>query len=252
MGARWGVDIGGSGIKAAPVDLGSGTLVAARQRRGTPLPATPHGIATEVAHLLRETPAGEPVGIALPAVVKAGVVHTCANIDPTWVGFEARAMFEQRLERPVALVNDADAAGLAELAFGAARGRSGTTVVVTLGTGIGTAVLVEGRLFPNTELGHLEVGGHNMCFHASVAEKKRLGLTWAQWTPRVQAYLSRLEELLWPDLIVIGGGVSRHAEKFLPRLRTRAELVPAANLNEAGIIGAALAGDADVDAAQAG
>lgn len=237
----WGVDIGGSGIKAAPVGLPSATLLAERVRVPTPQPAEPRAVAEAVAGLLEGVDPGAGIGIAVPAVVTGGVARTAANLDQSWIGTDAHALFTERLGRPVSLINDADAAGLAELAHGAARGRRGTTVLVTLGTGIGTAVIVDGRLARNTELGHLVVDGHNMCFHASAVARKRDGLSWLVWAERVQAYLDRLEELLWPDLVIIGGGVSRKQDRFLPLLRTRAELVVAHRQNDAGILGAALA-----------
>ncbi len=237
-----GVDIGGSGIKAAPVDLLAGEFRAERVRLATPQPATPAAVAPVVAQVLAgftDVPADAPVGITFPAVVQHGITRTAANVDPSWIGTDAEALFSDALGREVQVVNDADAAGYAEAAFGAAKGVKGVVVVTTLGTGIGSAIIVDGKLVPNTELGHLEIGGHDAEKKAADSARERHDLSWQQWAKRLQRYYSHLEDLLWPDLIVVGGGVSKKHEKFLPLLDLRTPIVPAGLLNDAGIIGAA-------------
>ncbi len=235
-----GIDIGGSGIKGAPVELRTGTLVAERQRIETPQPATPKAVAAVVAKVVEHFGWSGPIGITVPAVVKNGVLLTAANIDKSWIGTDAATLFRQATGNPVAVLNDADAAGVAEMRFGAGKGRKGVVVMITLGTGIGCAVFNDGVLLPNTELGHIEIRGKDAEKRASArvrAEKKE---SWTKWAKRVDEYLDRLDDLLWPDLIIIGGGVSQHADKFFPKLHVRAELVAAALLNDAGIVGAAL------------
>lgn len=241
MTTRLGIDIGGTGIKAAPVDLATGTLLAPRERILTPKPATPTAVADVVAQLVRHFDWTGPIGAAFPAVVKGGVVHTAANVDASWVDANAAEVFSQAAGATVTVVNDADAAGMAEVAFGAAKGRTDTVVMLTLGTGIGSAVFSNGQLVPNTELGHLEIRGQDAERRASEIARERDKLSWKQWAKRLNEYLGHLEVLLWPDLIVVGGGISKKAEKFLPHLKTMAEIVPAQLLNEAGIVGAAAA-----------
>lgn len=241
MTTRLGIDIGGTGIKAAPVDLATGTLLAPRERILTPKPATPAAVAEVVAQLARHFDWTGPIGAAFPAVVKGGLVHTAANVDESWVDADAGEVFSKAAGVPVTVVNDADAAGMAEVAFGAAKGRTDTVVMLTLGTGIGSAVFTNGQLVPNTELGHLKIRGKDAELRASEIARERDGLSWKQWAKRLNEYLGHLEALLWPDLIVVGGGVSKQADKFLPRLKTTAEIVPARLLNEAGIVGAAAA-----------
>lgn len=235
-----GVDIGGTGIKAAPVDVGTGTFAAPRTRVLTPAPATPDAIIDTVAELLAPLAPPGPVGITLPAVVRGGVVQTAANIDETWIGVEATERFRTALGRPVAVVNDADAAGLAEMRFGAGRNRSGVVVVITLGTGIGSAVFADGVLVANTELGHLPLRGDAAERWAAESVRERDDLSWKHWAKRLQSYFELVERLLWPDLIIVGGGVSKKAEKFLPHIELRTEIVPATLQNDAGIVGAAL------------
>jgi polyphosphate glucokinase len=241
MTTRLGIDIGGTGIKAAPVDLETGTLLAPRERILTPKPATPDAVADVVAQLAKHFDWTASIGAAFPAVVKRGLVHTAANVDESWVETNAGEVFSRVAGVPVTVVNDADAAGLAEVEFGAAKGRTDTVVMLTLGTGIGSAVFHNGELVPNTELGHLEIRGKDAERRASEIARERDKLTWKQWAKRLNEYLAHLEALLWPDLIVIGGGISKKSEKFLPLLKTQAELVPAKLLNEAGIVGAAVA-----------
>jgi len=241
MTTRLGVDIGGTGIKGAPVDLETGTLLAPRERILTPQPATPDAIAEVVAALAKHFDWTDSIGAAFPAVVKGGLVRTATNIDKSWVDTDAAAVFTRAAGAPVTVVNDADAAGLAEVEFGAAKGRTDTVLMLTLGTGIGSALFTGGQLVKNTELGHLEIRGKVAERRASEVARERDKLTWKQWAKRLNEYLAHLEVILWPDLIVIGGGISKKSEKFLPLLKTKAELVPAKLLNEAGIVGAAVA-----------
>jgi len=241
----FGIDIGGSGIKGAPVDLAAGRFAAPRVRIPTPQPATPGAVAATVAELLGrfELAEGTAVGVTFPAVVQHGVARTAANVDPSWIGTDVEEVLARACGRAVHAVNDADAAGYAEARFGAAAGASGTVLVATLGTGIGTALVVEGRLVPNLELGHLEIDGVDAETRASSAAREREDLSWEDWAARLQRYFRALEDLLWPDLVVVGGGVSKHADKFLPLLRLRTPVVPAMLRNDAGIVGAAALAD---------
>jgi polyphosphate glucokinase len=236
-----GVDIGGTGMKAAPVDTDSGELIAPRHRVLTPHPAEPGSMAKVFADLTAHFDWTGPVGATFPAVVKAGVIRTAANVDRSWIGTDAATMFARTSRCDVTVVNDADAAGVAEVEFGAGRGQTGVVMMVTLGTGIGTALFVDGVLVPNIELGHLKLGKQEAEARAADSVRQRLGLSWAKWARRLDAYLLELERLLWPDLFILGGGVSKRSDRFIPRLTTHAEVVPAALLNEAGIVGAALA-----------
>ncbi|QRX94083.1 MULTISPECIES: polyphosphate--glucose phosphotransferase [Streptomyces] len=243
----FGVDIGGSGIKGAPVDLERGELVDERYKVLTPHPATPEAVADCVKEVVDHFGWTGPVGATFPGVVTGGTTRTAANVDKRWIGTDAAALLTGRLGgdtggSPVTLLNDADAAGLAEMQFGAGRGRTGTVIVLTFGTGIGSAVFIDGRLVPNTELGHLELHGHDAEKRASTKAKEDEELNWQQWAHRVQKYLAHVEMLFSPALFVIGGGVSRKAEKFLPLIEgIRAEIVPARLQNNAGIVGAAMA-----------
>lgn len=242
-GVALGIDIGGSGIKGAPVDLDSGALLAERLRVSTPEPATPHMVAEVVADIAEHFSrllADDAIGVTVPAVVTQGLVRTAANVDPSWIGTDADALFSSRIGRPVHVVNDADAAGVAEARFGAARGSAGLVIVTTLGTGIGSALLFDGALIPNSELGHLQVDGHDAETRAASAVRESEALSWQDWADRLQRYYGVLEDLLWPTLIVVGGGVSKKADKFLPLLHLRAPIVAAQLRNEAGIIGAAI------------
>jgi polyphosphate glucokinase len=244
-----GIDIGGTGIKGAPVDLGTGRLTAPRHYIATPQPATPDAVAAAVREMrdhFAEVPAAAPVGVTIPAVVRGGVVRTAANIDPTWIGTDGDALFHRALGMPAALLNDADAAGLAEMALGAGRGAKGVVLVVTLGTGIGSALFVDSHLVPNTELGHLTIDGFDCCPWASAAARVRENLSWAQWVSRLQEYLAYAESLLWPDLVIIGGGISHDADQFLPLLQIEAPVVRATMENDSGIIGAAFEAHAAV------
>jgi polyphosphate glucokinase len=238
-----GVDVGGSGIKGATVDLSTGDLTQERLRIETPQPATPDAVAAVVgevvSHFLDELGDG-PVGVTIPGVVTGGVVRTAANIDPSWIGTDIDTMLTERLGRPVHVVNDADAAGVAEARFGAARDSRGLVLVTTLGTGIGSALLLDGRLVPNSELGHLEIDGHDAESRAASSAREDENLGWEQWAARLQRYYGVVEDLLWPSLIVVGGGVSKKSDKFLPLLHLRAPIVPATLRNQAGIVGAAV------------
>jgi polyphosphate glucokinase len=240
VGNPVGIDIGGTGIKGAPVDVAAGTFAAERVRLLTPSPATPDAVAAVVGELLVALGTPASIGITLPAVVQAGVVKTASNIDETWIGIDARELLTRTTGRPVTVLNDADAAGLAEVRFGAGRGRAGVVAVVTLGTGIGSAVFVDGTLVPNTELGHLPLHGGPAERWAAESVREREDLSWKKWAHRLQAYFELLEQLLWPQLIIVGGGVSKKADKFLPHIKLDTEIVPADLHNDAGIIGAAL------------
>lgn len=238
-----GIDIGGSGIKGAPVDLVAGALAADRERIETPQESTPEAVAEVVAQVCgrfgEQAGAESPVGITVPAVVHHGVVRSAANIDSAWIGADAESLFTERLGRPVMVINDADAAGAAEMHFGAGRDVAGVVLMTTLGTGIGSALFLDGELLPNTELGHLELDGHDAESKAASSAREREELSWPEWAQRLQRYYRHVEDLFWPDLIIVGGGVSKKADQFLPLLDLRTPIVPAALRNQAGIIGAA-------------
>ncbi|WP_433545876.1 polyphosphate--glucose phosphotransferase [Streptomyces sp. CA-294286] len=238
----FGVDIGGSGIKGAPVDLERGDLAEPRHKVLTPHPATPDSVIGGVKEVVDHFGWSGPVGITFPGVVTDGVTRTAANVDKGWVDLNAQAVLGERLGMPVTVLNDADAAGVAEMTFGAGAGRQGTVFLLTFGTGIGSALFLDGKLVPNTELGHLELHGHEAEKRASTKAKEDEDLSWEHWAKRVTKYLAHLEMLFSPSLFIIGGGVSRKAEKFLPLIEgIRAEIVPAQLQNNAGIVGAAMA-----------
>ncbi|GAB3622531.1 ROK family protein [Mariniluteicoccus endophyticus] len=237
-----GIDIGGSGIKGAPVDLEKGDFARDRLRIDTPAKSTPKNVAKVVKDIVDhfgDLPTDSPVGITIPAVVTHGRTRSAANIDKAWIDCEAEKLFEDTLQRDVLVVNDADAAGICEVKFGAAKDHPGLVLMTTLGTGIGTALIYKGLLVPNSELGHLEIDGHDAETQASSGMKEKLGLSYKEWVPRLQRYYETVERLLWPDLIVVGGGVSKDSDKFLPKLKLNSEIVPAQHRNKAGIIGAA-------------
>ncbi|WP_284117499.1 polyphosphate--glucose phosphotransferase [Streptomyces fragilis] len=239
----FGVDIGGSGIKGAPVDLARGDLAAERHKVLTPQPSTPDDVAECVREVVEHFNWHGPVGVTFPGVVTGGsTVRTAANVDAAWVDTDAAALLGGRLGGvPVTVVNDADAAGVAEMNFGAGQGRKGTVIVLTFGTGIGSAVFTDGVLVPNTELGHLELNGHDAEKRASHKAREDGDLSWEHWARRGEKYLRHVEMLFSPELFVVGGGVSRKAEKFLPLItKVRAEIVPARLQNNAGIVGAAM------------
>jgi polyphosphate glucokinase len=246
-----GIDIGGSGIKGAPVDLATGEFTTKRLRITTPQKSTPKNVAAVVGEIVDNFSKiiGDdgPIGITIPAVVTHGRTRSAANIDKSWIDADAEKIFEKHLDRDILLVNDADAAGIAEVHYGAAAGHPGLVIMVTLGTGIGTAIVYRGVLIPNSELGHLEIDGHDAETRAAASVKEKHGMSYSEWIPRLQRYLSRLEALLWPDLIVIGGGISKNSEKFIPKLKLNADVVPAKLMNTAGIVGAAwLAADRQI------
>jgi len=236
-----GIDIGGSGIKGAPVDLNQGVLAAERLRIATPRPATPDAVADTVGRIIRHFNWTGPIGCGLPSVVQNGVARTAANIDSSWIGTDVRALLSQRTGCPVTVINDADAAGIAEMRFGAGRGRNGTILMVTVGTGLGTALFRDGTLVPNTELGHLLLNGKVAEKYASAAAREDLGLSYKTWAKRLDLYLHQLQSLFWPDLFILGGGISKKHEKFFPFLTIETEFLPAVLRNQAGIVGAALA-----------
>ncbi len=236
-----GIDIGGSGIKGALVDVEKGVLVAERYRIPTPQPSTPEAVAAVVAKIVQHFEWKGPIGCTFPAVIKNGVAYSAANVDKSWIGTIGQQLLAEKTKCPVLLLNDADAAGIAEIEFGAGKGRQGVIIVLTLGTGIGSAIFVDGRLVPNTEFGHMEVRGKDAEDRAADRIRKGKNLGWKKWAARVDEFLARMELLFSPDLFIVGGGVSKKHHKFLPLLHTRAEVVPAQMRNEAGIIGAAMA-----------
>jgi len=242
-----GIDIGGSGIKAAPVDVATGKLLADRQKIETPRPALPDRVADVVKQLTTAFSWSGPVGITFPGVVADGVTRTAANMDPAWLGLDAGALFGKAAGNPVRVLNDADAAGVAEMTFGAGVGEQGTVLMLTFGTGIGSALFIKGILVPNTEFGHVELHGQDAEKRASERAKELHDLSWGKWAGRVDEYLQHIEAVLSPSLFIVGGGVSRQSEKWVPRLTgIRARIVPAALLNDAGIVGAAMAAGSDV------
>jgi polyphosphate glucokinase len=236
-----GIDIGGTGIKGAPVDTATGELLADRIKLDTPHPAVPDDVAAVVSQLVKKFEWTGPVGLTFPGVVDNGVIRTAANVDKSWIGVNAPEKFGEATGLSCTVLNDADAAGLAEVKFGAGRGQDGTVLMLTFGTGIGSALFIDGALVPNTEFGHIEVHGHEAEKRASELVREQHDLSWGKWAGRVDEYLEHMEMLLSPRLIIIGGGVSRKSDKFLPLLTgLRAKVVPAKMLNNAGIAGAAM------------
>jgi polyphosphate glucokinase len=242
----FGVDIGGSGIKGSLVDTGAGVLAEERMRIPTPQPSTPDAVADAVAEIVEKFAWAGPVGVTLPCVIKDGKALTAANIDKNWIGTDAQSLFAEHLGRPrdeVIVLNDADAAGIAEMRSGAGVGHRGQVVVLTFGTGIGSAMFIDGKLVPSTEFGHIEVDGHDAESQAAASIKDDLELSYEEWAPRVTRYVQALEKFLWPDLIIAGGGVSKKGHKWIPLLETRTPVVAAALRNDAGIVGAAMAAE---------
>jgi polyphosphate glucokinase len=236
-----GVDIGGTGIKAAPVDVSAGKLLEERQKIDTPHPATPDAVAGVVAELAKAFSWTGPVGITFPGVVVNGITRTAANVDNGWIGLDARALLAKATGLEVSVLNDADAAGMAEMAFGAGRGVASTVLMLTFGTGIGSALFVDGILVPNTEFGHIEIRGKDAEKRASEIVREEHDLSWDKWAARVDEYLRHMEALVSPSLFIIGGGISKKSDKFVPLLEgIQAKIVPAAMLNDAGIVGAAM------------
>jgi polyphosphate glucokinase len=236
-----GIDIGGSGIKGALVDVKNGVLAADRQRIPTPQPSKPEAVADVVAGIVKHFEWRGPVGCTFPAIVKGGVTYSAANVDNAWIGANGQTLLASRTGCPVRLLNDADAAGIAEMKFGAGKDHNGVVIMLTFGTGIGSAIFVDGRLVPNTEFGHMEIRGKDAEDRASDRIRKDKDLSWAEWAGRVDEFLHRMELLFSPDLFIIGGGVSKKHENFLHLLNTQARIVPAKMRNWAGIIGAAMA-----------
>jgi polyphosphate glucokinase len=242
-----GIDIGGSGVKGAPVDVSAGSLTSARYRIPTPQPATVTNVVGAAREVAAKFGVADRVGVTFPGVVVDGVTRTAANVDHSWLDAPAGELFAAAIGRPVVVLNDADAAGIAEVAFGAGRGQRGLTMMLTFGTGIGSALFLDGRLVPNTELGHLEMHGHDAEIRASDRAREVENLDWQHWAHRVQEYLRHLEALFQPSLFIVGGGVSKKADKFLPLVKLRTPIVPAQLQNNAGIIGAAVAASGLLD-----
>jgi polyphosphate glucokinase len=237
-----GIDIGGSGIKAAAVDVTTGTLTAPRIKVPTPRPALPRPVADAVKGLVADFGWSGPAGITFPGVVIDGVTWTAANLDLAWIGLDAQALLGKAAGLTVSMLNDADAAGLAEMKFGAGAGERGTVLMLTFGTGIGSALFFDGKLLPNTELGHIQIHGKDAEERASERAREQHNLSWEKWASRVDDYLKHVEALLWPSLFIIGGGISRKADRFIPLLTSvRSRIVPATLQNDAGIVGAAMA-----------
>lgn len=242
----FGIDVGGSGVKGGIVDLTTGQLVGDRYKLATPQPATPTAVAKTIAAVVKEFGWTEPLGVTYPGVVTNGVVRTAANVDKSWIGTKASEVFAAALDgQPVTVLNDADAAGLAEEKYGAGRDNTGVIVLLTFGTGIGSAVIHNGVLLPNTEFGHLEVGGMEAEHRAASSVKENKGWSYKRWAPEVTMVLVAVENAIWPDLFIVGGGISRKAEKWVPLLKCRTPVVAAALLNTAGIVGAAMASQVD-------
>ena len=237
-----GIDIGGSGIKGAPVDTVTGELMEERFRIPTPKPAKPKPVAAVVAEIARHFDWQGPIGCGFPAVIQNGYTRSAANVHRKWVDTNAAKLLREVTDCPVRVINDADAAGMAEMVFGAGQGQDGVVLIVTIGTGLGTSIFTNGVLLPNTEFGHIEIDCDDAETIASDAARKREDLSWKRWSKRFDKYLHRLENLIWPDLIILGGGVSKKPEKFIPHLTIRTKIAIAEAQNQAGIIGAALAG----------
>ncbi|MBE7186858.1 polyphosphate--glucose phosphotransferase [Jatrophihabitans endophyticus] len=242
-GQAFGIDIGGTGIKGAVVDTASGQLVTERKRIPTPHPATPDAVAAVVAELVGDAGWTGRIGATFPAVIKHGVAQSAANVDQAWVGTDADAIFTKAVggSSEVLVLNDADAAGIAEDRFGAAKGIDGVVLMLTFGTGIGSALLINGVLVPNTELGHLELDGHDAESRAAASVRDEHGMSYKKWAKRVNAYMQHVERLFTPDLFIVGGGVSKNADKWVPLLELNTPVKPAQLLNDAGIVGAAIA-----------
>ena len=238
-----GLDIGGTGIKGAVVDTDTGELIEERFRLLTPSPATPNAVVETTAKVVKHFDWQGPVGCGFPAAIRGGVAYTAANISKKWIGVNVAEALSDATGCAVTVLNDADAAGLAEMRFGAGRDRDGTVLILTLGTGIGTAIFVNGQLVPNMELGHIEIDGRDAELLAAEIVRKREELSWKKWGKQVNRYLQTIEKLTWPDLIIVGGGASKKHDRFFPHFAIQTEVVPAEMLNEAGIVGAALAAE---------
>jgi polyphosphate glucokinase len=241
-----GVDVGGSGIKAAIVDVAQGRFESERVRVVTPTPSTPEAVIATIARIVKRLAkaggldATTPVGVGLPGVTMDGTLKTASNIDPAWVGYPVVERLRRAAGRPVTIVNDADAAGIAEMRFGVGRDRPGVVIFLTLGTGVGSGVFMDGKLVPNTELGQMEIRGRAAERRSAAAARIRRGLSWKAWTQDLDEHLDRIDKLMWPNLMILGGGVSKQADRFIPRLTVRCPVVAAQLRNDAGIIGAAI------------
>ncbi len=239
-----GIDVGGSGIKGVPVDVDSGEFLGERFRLPTPDEARPEDVADTIAELVKHFNYEGPIGVGFPAVIRGGIVYTAANVHDSWIETNIEKLLSKRIGCPVHALNDADAAGMAEMKFGIGRKHSkGVVMMITIGTGLGTALFVDGKLVPNTELGHIEIRGKDAETRATDAARQRKNMSWEEWGGKFNEYLSRLEALFWPDLFVLGGGTSKSFDKFKPYLNLHTEVIPAELLNQAGIIGAALYAD---------
>jgi polyphosphate glucokinase len=236
-----GIDVGGSGIKGAPVDVVEGKLLEERVRIETPTASTPDKVAKIIGEICTRFSWSGPVSMGFPGIVTGGTIYSAANVDDSWVGVNASELVSIVTGNPVAVINDADAAGTAEMRYGAGRGRNGVIFVITVGTGLGTSMFTDGYLVPNVELGHLQIRGKDAEYRASDATRKRKKLAWPHWAKRFTEYLNTLEALFSPSLFIIGGGASRKTHKFFPHLNIKTEIVPAELRNDAGMIGAALA-----------
>lgn len=235
-----GIDIGGSGIKGALVDIEQGEFTVDRYRIPTPQPAVPEAVTDVVAEIVKHFEWSGPIGCTFPAIVKKGIAFSAANVDDAWIGTNVETLIQRKTNNPVIVLNDADAAGVAEMNFGAGRGKMGVVIVLTLGTGIGSAIFVDGHLLPNSELGHLEIRGKIGEDRASDRIREEKDLSWKKWAKRLNEYLQHVEFLFSPDLFIIGGGVSKRHQKFFKYLKLKTEIVPATLRNDAGIIGAAM------------
>ncbi len=235
-----GIDIGGSGVKGAIVDTKQGKLITERYRIPTPQPATPEAVAKVLKKITNHFDWEGPVGVGFPGVIQQGVARTAANVDKSWIDKNLNKLFSIETGCQVHVVNDADAAGMAEMKFGAGNGTKGTTMLITVGTGLGTVIFTNGNLVPNLEMGHILLHGADAELYATDAARKKNNLDWDTWAKRFNEYLLRIEELVWPDMIIIGGGASKKGDKFFHHLTTKAKVVPAKLMNEAGIVGAAM------------
>jgi polyphosphate glucokinase len=236
-----GIDVGGSGVKGAPVNIETGELTGERFRLQTPQPATPDALTTTIAEVAKHFNWQGKIGVGFPAAIKNGTAYTAANIDPEWIGTNGQALIEGKTGCRVTMLNDADAAGLAEISFGAGKGVPGTVIMVTLGTGIGVGMYVDGRLVPNTELGHIIIRGKDAERRASAGVREERDYSWKKWGRLLTEYFHELERLFWPDLFIVGGGVSDEWEKMEPHIQIETKIVPAKMFNLAGIVGAAIA-----------
>jgi polyphosphate glucokinase len=241
-----GIDVGGSGIKAAVVDVEAGRLRSERVRVATPNPATPEAVIASIGRIVKRLAKASglgtttPVGVGLPGVTLDDTLKTASNIDPGWIGFPVAERLRKATGRPVSIVNDADAAGIAEMRFGVGRDQAGVVIFLTLGTGVGSGVFIDGTLVPNTEFGQMEIRGRAAERRSAAAARIRRGLSWKAWSQDLDEHLDRIDKLMWPNLMILGGGVSKQPDRFIPRLTVRCPVVAAALRNDAGIIGAAI------------